>query len=123
MSQEAHSLFGNHVPLNMERTTDTSLHAFAEFYVHHERVLKHPGQKFGFTKEEILAWERRKKKQTLSLTRLYLFRNIDGKLFSSNASLWKDDQLKHVNKALIEFIAHRINIATGAELSTLTLRS
>lgn len=107
----------------MEQATDTSLRAFAEFCVHHERILKHPDQEFGSIEEKTVAWERRKKKQAFSLTRLHRFGNIDGTVFSFNAFLWKGDQLKHVNKVLIEFIAHRTNTATGAELLTLTSRS
>lgn len=49
MSHEAHSLLGQHVLVNTERATDTSLRAFDEFYVHHERILKHPGQELGST--------------------------------------------------------------------------
>lgn len=67
--------------VNTERATDTSLRAFAEFYVHHERTLKHPGQELGSTEYETLAKERTKTEQALSLTRLYSFRNVDGTVF------------------------------------------
>lgn len=73
MSQLAHSLLGKDVPVNLERVIDTSLCAFAEFYVHHKRLLKHQGQKCCSTKGEALPWERTKREQTLSVTRLYLF--------------------------------------------------